>query len=336
MKKYSKMGSILMVAALVTVSVTVGVVLSQSDNGKYDTDGDGLIEVSNLEQLNAIRYDLDGDGRSSSEAYGNAFPADSGEIVCQTSCHGYELARSLDFGNPGSYSSGRVNAAWTSGSGWLPIGIGDNPFTATLDGNGHTISNLYIQRLTDLDDPGQTGLFGIGQSATIRNLRLTNVDLTGRGMIGGIAGWSNGSTLKSISVTGQMEALGSYSGPVGGLVGESQGVITDGSFEGNITCGPSACSLGGLVGSHDGAISNSRADVIAIAPGCGYGNVGGLVGYGGGAMDGCSSSGKVSGCAYVGGLAGGFIGTLRNYLKTLSCRCRRYQIRAQASWIRPM
>ncbi len=27
---------------------------------------------------------------------------------------------------------------------------------------------------------------------------------------------------------------------------------------------------------------------------------------------------------------------LRNYLKTLSCHCRRYQIRAQASWIRPM
>ena len=34
MKKYSKMGSVLLVAALVTVSVTVGVVLSQSGNGK--------------------------------------------------------------------------------------------------------------------------------------------------------------------------------------------------------------------------------------------------------------------------------------------------------------
>ena len=65
MKKYSKMGSVLLVAAVVTVSVTVGVVLSQSGNDKYDADGDGLIEVSNLEQLNAIRYDLDGDGRSS-------------------------------------------------------------------------------------------------------------------------------------------------------------------------------------------------------------------------------------------------------------------------------
>ena len=72
MKNYTKMGSFLLVAALVAVSATVGMVLSQSGNGQYDADGDGLIEVSNLEQLNAIRYDLDGDGRSSVEAYGNA------------------------------------------------------------------------------------------------------------------------------------------------------------------------------------------------------------------------------------------------------------------------
>ena len=30
--------------------------------GDYDTDDDGLIEISTLEQLDAVRYDLDGDG----------------------------------------------------------------------------------------------------------------------------------------------------------------------------------------------------------------------------------------------------------------------------------
>ena len=36
----------------------------------YDTDGDGLIEVSDLMQLNAIRWDLNGDGSPSSNATG--------------------------------------------------------------------------------------------------------------------------------------------------------------------------------------------------------------------------------------------------------------------------
>ena len=157
MKKYGKIGTGVLVVALAMVSVTTGVVLSQSGNGRYDTDGNGLIEVSNLEHLNAIRYDLDGDGRSSVEAYGNAFPVDGGGEVCEMGCRGYELDRPLDFKHPGSYSSGRVDMAWISGSGWLPIGIGNNPFSAMLNGNGHTISNLYIKRLTDLNQ-SQAGM----------------------------------------------------------------------------------------------------------------------------------------------------------------------------------
>ena len=224
MKNYTKMGSVLLVAALVAVSATVGVVLSQSGNGQYDTDGDGLIEVSNLEQLNAIRYDLDGDGRSSVEAYGNAFPVDGGREVCETACHGYELDRSLDFRNPGSYSSGRVNASWTSGSGWLPIGIGDNPFGATFDGNDHTISNLYVKRLTNLDDPGHVGLFGVLSGAVVRHLRLANVDLTGAEWVGSIAGVSYGNAVDLVSVTGEVEAVGQSVWSIGGLIGWNLGV----------------------------------------------------------------------------------------------------------------
>ena len=35
---------------------------------------------------------------------------------------GYELARNLDFDDATSYRSGSVNAAWTSDTGWTPIG----------------------------------------------------------------------------------------------------------------------------------------------------------------------------------------------------------------------
>ena len=80
---------------------------------------------------------MNGDGHpteSSADAYAAAFPTSPREEVCESNCNGYELARSLDFNDPGSYASGTVNTAWTTGSGWLPIGkfSDDYGFGATL------------------------------------------------------------------------------------------------------------------------------------------------------------------------------------------------------------
>ena len=68
-----------------------------------DTNKDGLIEVSNLNQLNVIRYDLDGDGSpigsaTDISAYEDAFGLSTGESAgCLGGCSGYELMNSLDF-----------------------------------------------------------------------------------------------------------------------------------------------------------------------------------------------------------------------------------------------
>ena len=47
----------------------------------YDADDDGLIEITYLEQLNAISWDLDGDGvainAANAEAYSAEFPGGS-------------------------------------------------------------------------------------------------------------------------------------------------------------------------------------------------------------------------------------------------------------------
>ncbi len=50
----------------------------------YDADDDGLIEISNLEQLNAIRWDLDGDGDSDHDGYAAAFPDPAANNVAET------------------------------------------------------------------------------------------------------------------------------------------------------------------------------------------------------------------------------------------------------------
>ena len=95
----------------------------------YDADDDGLIEIEWLEQLDAIRWDLDGDGFAddggNAERYFAAFPNAAEYMGCPDHCHGYELARDLDFKSAGSYASGVVNGKWTSGDGWLPIAVNE-------------------------------------------------------------------------------------------------------------------------------------------------------------------------------------------------------------------
>ena len=67
----------------------------------FDADRNGLIEVSTLEQLNAIRYDLDGNGEDVTDeaAYSAAF----GDRLLAGTITGYELMVNLDFNDAISY-----------------------------------------------------------------------------------------------------------------------------------------------------------------------------------------------------------------------------------------
>ena len=97
----------------------------------YDVDDDGLIEVSDLAQLNAMRWDLDGDGSLASTAtitYGAVFPgcdvATSTLMGCPLGeCVGYELVADLTFPASGLHST------WTPAAD-LPASI--PPLTATV------------------------------------------------------------------------------------------------------------------------------------------------------------------------------------------------------------
>ena len=274
-------------------------------NSKYDEDDDRLIEVSNLEQLDAIRYDLDGNGRpdsdSGAEVYAAAFPTSVGEAVCTSNCNGYELARSLDFNDGDSYASGAVNARWTSGVGWLPIGIGENRFNSLVDGNGLTISNLYINRTTDLDNPGAVGLFGLtGTASVIRKIGLVSVDIAGVDGVGGLVGWNEGTISASYAagdLTGGSE--------VGGLVGVNHETISA-SYATGAVSGDDA--VGGLAGRNSGTISASYA--TSNVSGRSY--VGGLIGSNSGShfVAAIYATGPVSGISNVGGLIGSNYGTV--------------------------
>ena len=228
--------------------------ITLAGNTSYDSDDDGLIEVANLEQLDAIRWDLDGDGLPDSSSgmagFAAAFPGALDGMGCPDSeCSGYELVSDLDFDTNGNGRADAGDAYWNDGEGWVPIG---DDFAAAFEtffnGGGHTISNLYIDRR----DAKYAGLFGNtgfsgsnywGLNNNIRDLALVNVDVQGGTDTGGLVG-NNGLVIVACSVTGVV----SGGGHVGGLVGNN--------FGGTIIASYSTASVadggdtGGLVGSN--------------------------------------------------------------------------------------
>ena len=183
-----------------------------ASNGDYDSDGDGLIEVSTLAQFDAIRWDLDGDGNSLNSGHAGAFSGAAANMGCPSGgCSGYELSAVLDFDTDASGSVDRLDGFWNSGLGWEPIGTYDRPFRAVFDGNGHEISNLFIDRTTD-----NVGLFGyVGDSALLVDVKLTGAAVTTSGRFAGaLAGTSLGAIVSS-SADGEVSATG-YAGVLAG------------------------------------------------------------------------------------------------------------------------
>ena len=253
-----------------------------SPTGDYDTDDDGLIAVSNLAQLDAIRYDLGGDGAvddsADASAYAAAFPDAIDGMGCpSTGCTGYELIANLDFDTNSNGRADSGDAYWNDGSGWAPIGNSSNQFTATFDGGGHTIANLHVSRSSSY-----AGLFGAaGDSAIIRRVVLVSGSVSGDSRVGSLAGHNSGA-IKDSYATGSVAGSGNS---VGGLVGYSDGAITGSHATGNVTGGSRGNSgtasldgdrhTGGLVGWNVGGVVTG-----SYATGSVYGNdhVGGLVG----------------------------------------------------------
>ena len=241
-----------------------------------DSDGDGLIEVSSLAQLNAVRWDLDSDGISDNAAnnsdYNAAFPVPASGAICSAgasgesegACVGYELTADLDFdeNNDGKITSTDATY-WNGGEGWDPIG-GRNYFTGVFDGGGFAIANLHVNRPSS-----SVGLFDtIAGGGEVRNLGLAGVDVTGDYYAGGLAGINNG------TISGSY-AAGTVSGnsDVGGLAGRSSGVISESYAAGTVSGNN---DVGGLVGNNNrGTISESYAAGTVS----GGSNVGGIVGY---------------------------------------------------------
>ena len=250
-----------------------------------DQDDDGLIEICDLEGLNAIRYQVDGSGyRASESAVRITAGCPEGE------CIGYELNNDLDFDNDASYSSTSNKVIWTTGLGWQPIETYYHPFNTTFKANKYSISNLMIAR----PSLSQVGLFGnIGSRARIEDVSLIDVDIRGDKRVGGLAGISRG-TITTSYVMGVVRGEDS----IGGLVGDNHGLISN-SYT-NVEMLGGKWGVGGIAGMNRGTITTSY--VIGVVRG--NASVGGLVGDNHGLIINNYTHAEMSGDAYVGGLVG--------------------------------
>ena len=184
-----------------------------------------------LAQLNAIRWDLDGDGSTTDteSGYAAAFPdAVSGMGCPSAGCTGYELDVDLDFDTNDNGEADSDDDYWNDGAGWEPIGGDSNFFIATFDGNGHTISNLFINRGSD----SYVGLFGYTiPPGVIRNTGLLSVNVTGATRVGGLVGRNLGSITSSYTA-GSVAGTGNW---IGGLAGVNYGTVTASHASGSVT-----------------------------------------------------------------------------------------------------
>lgn len=216
-------------------------------------------------------------------------------------------------------------------SNWNPIGVSsfdylyDNIFTGTsftgsFNGNGHVISNLYINSSADF-----TGLFVRLLNATVENLSLVNVDITGNNVVGGIAGAMDYSEINNCTISGKItggtDNVGGITGKsingstiktcisavnvsgrnnIGGLIGNSSQSTIDKSYVTGDVKGDN--TLGGLIGNiSESSVSNcyARGNVK------GEDRLGGLSGANlNSDISNCYATGSVLGDDYTAGLSG--------------------------------
>jgi parallel beta-helix repeat protein len=201
----------------------------------------------------------------------------------------YELGNDID-------ASGTVS--WNGGEGFVPVGIAtvypDDLFTGTFDGMGHSIGNLYINRI----DSEYQGLFGYVFGATIRNVHLSNANIAGDLRGGTLAGKAGGgSIITKCSTTGTVTLkAGTADSKSGGFIGSVVGACqVQECFSGVNVNADNRKQVGGLIGYLIGRtdytlLSNSYSTGTVTGGGSKQGN---LVGDADGSyVDKCYSSGN--------------------------------------------
>lgn len=230
-------------------------------------------------------------------AYESPLPAPHSDIIKITNAQELQAIKNNLAGH--YYLANDIDCAGIAN--FEPIGRPGQPFVGTFDGHGHTISHLTINR------PGEdeVGLFGRIENASLAQVTLQEVKITGRSKVGSLVGYLFASQVSDSAASGVVTGLVSR---IGGLIGESYngGGIRRCRVEVSVNA-QNATEVGGLLGrTWDGDANRIIASFYrgtVNAPGSNQ--VGGLAGYSK-SSDFIRSfvTGQVNGNKQVGGLVG--------------------------------
>ncbi len=191
---------------------------------------------------------------------------------------------------------------------WTPIGNFDNKYQGTFDGNGKTISNLYINATSAF-----AGFFGHLAGGNIKNITFDNAKVnSGNYYTGILAGYAGSCIFENIKTLGNCSVEGEDI--TGGIAGIAVGNISNCENHAEVK---GMISLGGILGMYYGS-DNSITSCANYGAVTGYRQVGGMVGYfDSGTIQNSANYGDITGKDNVGNLIGeGVICNLNNVLGT--------------------
>ena len=247
--------------------------------GKYDIDANGEItdsdeayEIGNAGQLYWFAGLVNG-----TLTDGTAQNLGANAVLTKNITVNEDLLTSIKTDDDGNVTNG------SSFKAWRPMGMADENgeftghYKGIFDGNGHSISGLYVNRDEAADDVDTRfksciGLFGYYSGVT-RNLSVLDSYMRGKDCIGGICG----------------------------ICGSNDGGTIQNCYSAATVCGGSY--IGGICGRSEGD------SIIENCYNTGYvygatRSIGGICGDNSAALQGCSNVGNVKGKFYVGGIVG--------------------------------
>jgi hypothetical protein len=252
-----------------------------SQTPPVDTDGDGYLNISTLEELRYIS--------ENEEMWDKNLELDNDIDASET--------RNWNFGDHDDNP-----ATPDSVMGWKPIGDYIVPekikgYSGHFQGNGFSIQRLFINRT----NTGACGLFSFLDDGFVSRLKMTMCDVSGKDNVGGIAGVAYNSRIFNCDFSGELNCS-SYSG---GIVGSASSCLIFGnSSTGSIQSNGSG--IGGIVGA-------AWSNYPSLISGCSFSGI--ISGKGdiiGGIAGSCASvkactvkDAVIEGEFLVGGIAGG-------------------------------
>lgn len=194
---------------------------------------------------------------------------------------------------------------------WIPIGNYSNRWKGNMNGQGHTISNLYIKTAQNF-----VGLFGYTERATIQDLifdyaKVENVNTTNTktdytGILAGCADGVSPSHIRGIKTTNNCTVIGQEH--TGGIVGGARINLENCENHSSVK---GTRSVGGIAGSSSEIIIKRCTNYGTVENNNSY--IGGIIGFAYEiSIEDCANYGKITSTGWnAGGIAGQTFGNSR-------------------------